>query len=303
VTKTPDRTNVCIGANTSVTYTYVVTNSGSAALTVNLADDILGDIDGGAGVNLAAGASQTFTKSSAINATTTNIVTATGTSAGGQTATATATATVTAFNCTITVTKTPRQTQVCNGSTVTYDYTVTNNSTQFTWSGTFVDNVLGNIGTQPVVLAPGASVNRSLNGVVTGEVNNTATATGTFNDVAATAAADSDSATVTGYVCNITVTKVPRQTRVCNGATVAYDYTVTNNSPQFTWSGTFVDNVLGNIGTQPVVLAPGASVNRSLNGVITGVVNNTATATGAFNDFLVDGRCRQRQRDRNWKCL
>ncbi len=47
VTKTPSQTSVCNGS--TVTYTYVVTNTGAVALTVNLVDDVLGDIDGGSG--------------------------------------------------------------------------------------------------------------------------------------------------------------------------------------------------------------------------------------------------------------
>src|SRR4030095_1355303 len=101
-------TEACAG--TPVSYTYTVHNLSPVAITVNLvddngtpgneADDV--DVDGGAGVSLAAddlapgGADQTtFTSSGVILpvGTTTNTVTATGTALGSS-ATATAQATV-----------------------------------------------------------------------------------------------------------------------------------------------------------------------------------------------------------------
>jgi hypothetical protein len=102
VAKSPNPTQICEGVNTSVTYTYVVTNTGSAPLTVNLDDDVLGHIAGP--LLLAANASQTFTTSTNISVTTTNVVTATGTN-GNTLVTATANATVNAINCEIHGTK------------------------------------------------------------------------------------------------------------------------------------------------------------------------------------------------------
>ena len=87
VTKTPSQTDVCNGSSTAVTYTYVVANTGNVALTVNLCDDKLGDIDGGTGFSLASGASQTLSKTATVNGTVTNTVTATGTASGGLSAT------------------------------------------------------------------------------------------------------------------------------------------------------------------------------------------------------------------------
>jgi hypothetical protein len=108
VTKTASVTEACAG--TPVSYTYTVHNLSPIAITVNLvddngtpgneADDV--DVDGGAGVSLAAddqasgGADQTTFTSAAVIlpvGTTTNTVTATGTGLGDS-ATATAQATV-----------------------------------------------------------------------------------------------------------------------------------------------------------------------------------------------------------------
>ncbi len=92
LTKTPSQTQVTSG--TSVTYTYVVTNTGGTTLTnVSVSDDILGSIGGP--ITLDAGASQTFTKSQVITANTTNIGTASGTDPSNTIVTSSATATVT----------------------------------------------------------------------------------------------------------------------------------------------------------------------------------------------------------------
>jgi hypothetical protein len=109
VTKTASPTEACVG--TPVTYTYVVHNTGSSPLNVNLVDDNgtpgnTGDdidVDGGSGITLApndhsAGGPDeaTFTRSGIVLpvGTTTNRATATGTS-GATTVTATTDASVT----------------------------------------------------------------------------------------------------------------------------------------------------------------------------------------------------------------
>ncbi len=62
-----------------VTYTYEVRNAGDTTLTVNVVDDKLGLITGPGGIELAPGASHTFTKSGVtIAAPTSNVATATG---------------------------------------------------------------------------------------------------------------------------------------------------------------------------------------------------------------------------------
>jgi hypothetical protein len=203
LTKTPSVTSVCNSANTSVTYTYVVKNTGdffNASGTVT--DNVYGSI--GAFGPLAPGASATLTKTAAVNGTVTNIGTANATfdDSTSTTASATATATVTGHNCSISLTKTPSVTSVCTGSntSVTYTYVVTNNSDFFSISGTVTDNVLGSIGSFGP-LAPGASQTLTKVGTVNGTVTNVGTASGTFNDAATTSASATATATVTGVKC------------------------------------------------------------------------------------------------------
>ncbi|HEX6279907.1 MAG TPA: hypothetical protein VFZ49_07810, partial [Pyrinomonadaceae bacterium] len=167
VTKTVDEDEICSGSTTQVTYTYQVSNNGTAALpTVTVVDDngTPGDTgddfsptfqsgDDGDGV-LEPGETWVYSASKNVSGTTTNTVTATGTTAGGQQDSDTASATVTAFNCTIDVTKSADAETICSGTSTTYDFSITNNSTKFTWTGTFSDDVVGDIGAQPLVLAP-----------------------------------------------------------------------------------------------------------------------------------------------------
>jgi hypothetical protein len=210
LTKTPSTTDVCNGSNTSVTYTYVVTNNSPGGQTVDgtvvddngTPGDATDDVPIGTFSRLAAGASQTFTQVLTVNGTRTNTATATATDSKGQTATATATATVTGHVCTISLTKTPSQTNVCNGSSVTYTYVVTNNSDYFTWTGSLTDDTISlPAGAASFSLSPGESKTFTASANINGTVTNTATASGAFNDPASTSASATKSATVTGVNC------------------------------------------------------------------------------------------------------
>ena len=268
VTKSPSVTDVCVGSDTAVTYTYTVENTGNVDLTnVDISDDTIPgaqaafETANGGSDDLAEGAPAVqFTLNATINATTTNVVTVDADSiAGENTASATADATVTAHDCTITVTKSADDDSVCTGGSTTYDFSITNNSTEFSWTGTFSDDVLGDIGTQPLTLAPGetATFNDVAGPALTDDTTNTVTGDGAFDDPDATAGFDQASDTVTVADCTITVTKSADDDSVCTGGSTTYDFSITNNSTEFSWTGTFSDDVLGDIGTQPLTLAPG----------------------------------------------
>jgi hypothetical protein len=98
---------------------------------------------------------------------------------------------------------------VCNGATVTYDYSITNNSDTFTWTGTFVDDVIGDIGGGAVVLAPNATSHfNDVPWVINGTVDNTVEGSGTFDDGSSSSASASASATVIGNICRIILQKI-----------------------------------------------------------------------------------------------
>src|SRR5262249_26520772 len=67
-------------------------------------------------------------------------------------------------------------------------------------------------------------------------------------------------------------------------------YVVTNNSDAFTWTGTLSDDTLGPINGS-ITLAPGESKSFNASGTISGVGQDTGTASGACN---VPGRTRPR---------
>jgi hypothetical protein len=211
LTKTPSVTNVCNSSNTSVTYTYVVTNNSDFfSVSGTLTDNIYGSI--GSFGPLAAGASATLTKTATVNGTVTNIGTASGTFSDSKptTASATATATVTGHTCTISLTKTPDKTTVCNGSNtqVTYTYVVKNAGDYFNVSGSVTDDngTPGNTADDVTVgnftnLGPGVSTTFTHAFTVNGTRTNIATASGTFGDPKPTTASATASATVTGRNC------------------------------------------------------------------------------------------------------
>jgi len=214
VTKTASRTNVC-ATDASITYSYVVTNTGTAALlnvtavddngTASLLDDVtltlvgLTDVDGDTVADdLAPGASATASRTVTLAGTKTNTVTASGLAATpggtslGVTATDTASATVNVFTCSIDVTKT-----CTDGNTITFSGTVTNTGTAAILNVTASDDKAGALtlvgltdqdgDTVADDLAPGASATYSGSYVPsTSPSTDTVTATGTALGVTVT---------------------------------------------------------------------------------------------------------------------
>ena len=208
LTKTPSVDDICNGTSTSVTYTYVVTNTGNffnASGTLSddngTAADLTDDIAVGSWGPLAPGGTATLTSTRSISATTTNVAVASGTS-GTASVSATDDATVTARTCSISLTKTPSVNEVCIGQNeqVTYTYVVTNTGNFFSVSGTVTDNVLGSVGSFGP-LAPGASATLTKVGTINATTTNIGTANGTFADPGSTSASATATATVTGRDC------------------------------------------------------------------------------------------------------
>jgi uncharacterized repeat protein (TIGR01451 family) len=211
--KAVNPTSVCAGSDSSVTYTFTVSNPGSVALTgVTVSDDKLGSLTAdfkaanGGSDTIAAGGSVTFTETATINATTTNIVTATGT-ALGVTASDTDTATVTAETCSIQVTKAASPTSVCTGANtlVTYTYHVINTGSVALTGVTVSDDTIS--GAQAAfttanggstTLAVGANISFTLTATINATTTNIVTATGSALGVTAS---DTDTATVTAQPC------------------------------------------------------------------------------------------------------
>ena len=179
-----------IHAGDEVIYTYVVTNTGSLDLVVDVSDDVLGSIV--SGVNLAAGASETYTNFGYPTSDTTNIGTATGTDMFGQVTESNDDASVDVLNPVIKVEKSGPD-AAFPGTTVTYSYTVTNVGDCTLYDVSLVDDVVGTIVLLGLTnedgdgiaddLAQGASATGTADYLVTFDdpewLENTATAEGT----------------------------------------------------------------------------------------------------------------------------
>ncbi len=223
-------------AGTSVTYSYLVTNTGECPLlNVAVNDDKLGaisltgltDQDGdGTADDLAAGASASGTASAIILADTVNVATVTGYSGDGTQASAQDSASVTVYRPALSLTKVGSTTTAHINDTIYYTLTVRNTGDVALSNVTVTDEKLG-ISESIATLAPGASQSFYGSYLVTeadlGGVSNTATA-------------DSDETGAVSDTWNVTVvaqpglaiTKTADRTTAVLGDTINYTIVVQN---------------------------------------------------------------------------
>ncbi|MFJ5118392.1 hypothetical protein [Kitasatospora sp. NPDC088548] len=319
VAKTVDPSTVH-NAGDTVTYSFVVTNTGNVALTnVTVADTAFSGtgtppVITCPGTTLAPGASMTCTApytvtQADINAgQVTNTAVATGTPPSGPAVTSPpASATVTATPApALTLAKTVNPTSVtAAGDTVTYSFVVTNTGNDTLTNVTVSDTAFSGTGTPPAItcpvttLAPGASMTCTATYTVTqadinaGQVTNTAVATGT-TPTGGTVTSPPSSATVTATPNPaLTVVKsASPNTVTAAGQTVTYSFVVTNTGNDTLTNVTVSDTAFSGTGTPPAItcpvstLAPGASMTCTATYTVTqadinaGQVTNTAVATG-----------------------
>ncbi|HEY1827127.1 MAG TPA: hypothetical protein VGF87_03865, partial [Acidimicrobiales bacterium] len=267
VTKTPTPTTVNAAGNT-VSYSFVITNTGPLALTkVGVSDaqatpssnSNLGAITCGAGTNgsltLAAGASATCTATytastgDIANGKITDTATASGTAPGGGVVQATATAMVTVTaNPQIALTKSASATSLSGPGTVTYTFTATNPGNE-TLTGVKVTDSANFTGLSAITcgtntngsfsLAPGASATCTATEAVNqGAIDagaslvDTGTAVGTTPSGVSPATVSANSAQVTVTIAQsstLTLTKSASVTSVsAAGTSFTYSFLVTN---------------------------------------------------------------------------
>jgi uncharacterized repeat protein (TIGR01451 family) len=295
LTKSANPATYVVG--TTITYTYVVKNTGKVTLSgpFTISDNKLGTISCPAG-SLAPGATvtctttYTTTQTDVDNVSITNIATASGNGLTSNQDTATVTAPDQSKS--ISLTKSANPTTYAVGTQITYTYVVKNTG-KVTLSGPFTisDNKLGTVSCPTGPLAPGATVTCTTTYTATqadvdgGSITNVATASGnglTSNQATATVTAPDQSK-------SIGLTKSANPTTYSTvGTVITYTYVV-KNTGKVTLSGPFSisDNKLGTIspcGTGP--LAPGASTSCTATHTITqadltaGSIVNIATASG-----------------------
>jgi uncharacterized repeat protein (TIGR01451 family) len=305
VVKTASPTTVTAAGET-VTYSFVVTNTGNVTLTgVGVTDPL-------PGLSVVTCPASMLVPVASTTCTATYVVTQADIDAGAINNTATASGTpptgpavVDTDPATVTVTQTASlelvktaspTTVTAAGQTITYSFEVANTGT-VTLTAIVVTDPLPGLSavTCPAsTLAPGASTTCSATYLVTqtdidtGAINNLASVSGT--PPTGPAVTDSDPATVLAtQVPAVSLVKTATPTTVTSaGQSVAYSFVVTN-SGNVTLTGVGVSDPLPGLSgiTCPTsTLAPAASTTCTATYVVlqtdvdAGVINNTATATG-----------------------
>ncbi|WP_344918785.1 beta strand repeat-containing protein [Streptosporangium oxazolinicum] len=317
--KTASPTTITAAGRT-ITYSYLITNTGRTALTgVNAVDTAFS----GSGTRpvitcpvttLAPQASTTCTSTyvttqadvdagSIVNTAVASGTPPTGAAVSSAPSTATVTATRTSS---LALLKTASPTTVtAAGRTVTYSYAIVNTgNTTLTGVGV-VDTVFSGSGTRPVItcpvttLAPQASTTCTSTYVTTqadvdaGSIVNTAVASGTPPTGAAVSSAPSTATVTATRTSSLALLKTASPTTVtAAGRTITYSYVVTNTGNATLTGVGVVDTAFSGSGTRPVItcpvttLAPQASTTCTSTYVTTqadvnaGSIVNTAVASG-----------------------
>jgi uncharacterized repeat protein (TIGR01451 family) len=296
-------------AGDTITYSFVVTNTGNVTLNpVTVTDQTVGAVTCPPGP-LAPGASvtctpktHTLTQTDVDAGSVTGTATATGTAPGGAQVTATdVTATPIVGDGSIELTKTASQIDDVDGNgpdagdQVTYGFVVTNTGRRTLNDVTVVDTLLGAVTCPAGPLAPGASracspitYTLTQDDVEAGSVGSPATATGTSGTTTVT----SSDATATPIAAGPSVT-IDKTASAINdvdgngpdaGDTVTYSFTVKNTGTVKLSQVQVLDPMVGPVTCPPTTLSPGASLTcapraytLTQTDVDAGKVVNTAT--------------------------
>ncbi|MDH3730404.1 MAG: choice-of-anchor E domain-containing protein [Acidimicrobiia bacterium] len=211
IEKTPDSQIVAPGSD--VTFTIVVTNTGTADLSnVVVADPLAPDCDATIG-DLAVGASISYDCTVAsVTTGFTNVATVTGEGPGGGPVTDQDDAVVDVVG--LTLVKTVNVTTATVGDSVTYTYVITNTGTVTLTDLTLTDDKVGTVSLPGSSLAPGESMTATGTYVVTAAdaasppLINIATATGTDPD--GNPVTDTDDAEVPTLVLQVAAATLPK---------------------------------------------------------------------------------------------
>ncbi len=290
-------------AGSTITYTFLVTNTGNVTLTtVKVTDPKVGAVTCPV-TTLAPGASTTCTAApyavtqADVNAgTVDNTATATGTPPSGTPPTATdSTHTPITSAAAISLDKkagAPTGNTV--GSTTTYTFVVTNTGNVTLSTVGVTDPKVGTVTCPVTTLAPGASTTCTAApyaltqaDVDAGKVDNTATATGTPPSGPKVTDDDSTHTPITSAASISLTKKAGAPTGNTAGSTITYTFTVTNTGNVTLSTVGVTDPKVGTVTCPVTTLAPGASATCTAApyaltqaDVDAGKVDNTATATG-----------------------
>jgi hypothetical protein len=267
------------------TYSYVVTNTGSTALSnLVVSDNKIASVNCGGITALAVGASVTCTGSytvtqADVDATiVTNIVQATARNPSNQTLTATDDAVISLAVPTWTLDKRALSTSyTAAGDTVNYEYVLTNTGNVTINGIALADDRIATVACPVSSLAPGASTTCTASYAVTqadldaGSVTNIATATGT--PTVGTLSVPRDQVTITGPAAApaLTLAKTVSSGSPYDsvGDVVDYRYVVTNTGNMTIDALAVSDDKIATVTCPVTTLAPGASTTCTASYTVT----------------------------------
>ena len=287
-------------AGSTITYTFLVTNSGNVTLTsVGVTDAKVGPVSCPT-TTLLPGASTTCTKvytltqADADAGVVNNTASASGTPPTGAAVTATdSTSTTITRTATISLVKSAGALSAnAAGATLPYTFVVKNTGNVTLTTVGVSDSKVGTVSCPVTSLLPGISTTCTATYTVTqaevdaGTVNNTATASGTPPTGAAVTTTSSTTTPVTRTPA-ITLTKsAGAPSGMSAGSTIAYSFLVKNTGNVTLTSVGVSDPKVGTVSCPVSQLAPAATTTCTKTYTLTqadvdaGTVNNTATATG-----------------------
>ncbi len=286
-----------VAVGSTVTWTYLITNTGNVALSnIVLTDDKVGAVTCPA-TTLSVGANMTCTKTgSAVAGQYTNIGTVTGQSPLNQTVTASNPDNYFGVTAGITIVKTTNGTDnnvapgpsVAVGSTVTWTYLITNTGNVTLTNVTLTDDKVGAVGCPQTTLAPGANMSCTKTGTaVAGQYTNMGTVTGTPPVGPNVSASNPDN--YFGSAPGIAIVKNTNGTDnnvapgpyVAVGSTVIWTYVISNTGNVALSNIALTDDKVGAITCPATTLAVGANMTCTKTGsAVAGQYTNVGTVTG-----------------------
>lgn len=267
-------------AGTTVTYSYLVRNTGDVALVdLVVTDDVLGSI--GTIASLPVGEETVLTATSVLTADTYNVATVTGADVYRHPVTDTDDETVEVFNPSIEIDKSVSDTTVLAGQVVTYSFLVTNTGDIDLFDIEVTDDKLGTIGTI-ASLAAGSSATLTMDSAISADVTNIGTATGYYGEPESDffgSVTDTDSAAVDVIAPAVEVVKSASPSMAVAGTEITYSYLVRNTGDVTLFGILVVDDKLGEIGTV-AELEAGDEVTLTATATLTETTENTVVVTG-----------------------
>jgi uncharacterized repeat protein (TIGR01451 family) len=277
--KLPDSQTV--GSGDTVTFTVIVTNTGSVTLTnVTVGDVLVPNCTATIGVlTPTVGTSYECTRTN-VTADFTNVAVVTGTPPVGPVVTDTDTADVTVVTPSITLVKLPDSQTIESGSTVTFTIVVTNTGSVTLTNVTVGDMLVPNCATTIGVLTPTVGTSYECTRTnVTADFTNVAVVTGT--PPVGPVVTDTDTADVDVVVPDITLLKLPDNQTVESGGTVTFTIVVTNTGDVTLTNVTVGDVLVPNCATTIGVLSPTVGTSYECTRTnVTADFTNVAVVTG-----------------------